>query len=412
MSKINVLIIGNGHYSTGMTVISDKRSTDKDSGVLLPSVLALRSEGLVGEICIAARDGAKLLRLKERLSAWKEKYGWHDAIGFYPAEGQIDEKAYIKALSEMPRPCAALIAVPDHLHKDVMLECIRQEVPFFIVKPAVVRLDDLYAVLEEMTRKRIFGMVDYHKVFDEANLLLKSEYLSGSYGNLHHVYSLMTQRRDMLEIYKRWLETDTDFNINHYLGSHYIHLVGFISRAEPIDVRATAQFGYAADSIKREIVDMVETQIRWIDSAGHEFTSYHISGWNDPIETESMTYQEVHFLFENGRIDSDQRYRGFRKITAGGSYETPNPYFFNLNRNPLGDLSLNTKYGYISVKTFVQTAIDIRNGKRTAEEMDHLLPTISESERVTSILEAADLSMKNNSRVVQIVKRNGRYCTV
>ena len=409
MLKTNVLIIGNGHYATGMTTLSGIRKTDKDSGVLLPSVLALKDHGYIDQIGIAARDGDKLLQIKGRLAFWKEKFEWSEEIRLFPKSGQIDDKAYEKALSAMPKPCVALIAVPDYLHKEVMLACISHGVSFLVVKPALIRLEDLYEVLQKIEEKPILGMVDYHKVFDEANILLKNEYLAGDYGRIHHAYSLMTQRRAMLDVYKRWFEMDDRLNINHYLGSHYIHMIGFITGAEPIDVRATAQFDLAAARFKKTVADVIETQIRWRDLAGQIFTSYHVSGWNDPHETESMTYQEIHLLCENGHIDSDQRYRGFRKILSGKGYEVPNPYYFNLSQDNFGKVNFSTKYGFISIKTFINAAIQILDGEKSLTELDLTLPTLKESLKVTAILEAADHSLAANSKVVEIINNKGIY---
>ena len=42
MTKPNVIIIGNGHYATGLTSISEKKVTDKDRGILLPSALFMQ----------------------------------------------------------------------------------------------------------------------------------------------------------------------------------------------------------------------------------------------------------------------------------------------------------------------------------------------------------------------------------
>ncbi|NIA23052.1 MAG: Gfo/Idh/MocA family oxidoreductase [Proteobacteria bacterium] len=409
MKKINLLIIGNGHYATGLTAISGQKQTDKDLGVFFPSALALRSEGFVNQIAIAGRDGSKYGLIEERCKHLRDEFGWETGIKFYPADGVVDEKAYIHALEEMPRPCAALIAVPDALHKQVILECIKNEMPFLVVKPAVIALKDLYEILDAMEGKSVFGMVDYHKVFDEANLLLKQEYEKGEFGKIQHIYSLMSQRRDMIAVYKRWLEAFPDLNINHYLGSHYIQLTGYLTKAEPIDVRSTAQYGFVREITGKNIADLIETQIRWRDPSGHLFISYHVAGWADPSETESMTYQEIHLMCENGHVDSDQRYRGYKTVLTGNGSQIQNPYFFSLVKNPLGHVNLGSQYGYLSVKTFVQSALDVIIGRSRIEDFDRALPTIRESERVTSILEAADISLKNGSAVVKIIKKNGRY---
>jgi predicted dehydrogenase len=409
MEKINLLIIGNGHYATGLTSISDQKKTDKDLGVFFPSALALRAEGLVDQIAIAGRDGSKYVRIQERCKQLQDDFGWKTEIKFYPEDGMVDENAYIQALAEMPRPCAVLIAVPDVLHKQVILECIKNEMSFLVVKPATITLKYLYEILDAIKKKPVLGMVDYHKVFDEANLLLKQDYEKGKFGKIQHIYSLMSQKKDMIFIYKRWLKTFPGLNINHYLGSHYIHLTGYLTKAEPMDVRATAQHGIVSEIIGRKIADLIETQIRWRDPSGHFFTSYHVAGWADPSETESMTYQEIHLMCENGHIDSDQRYRGYKTVLSENGSQIQNPYFFSLVKNPLGQLRLGSQYGYLSVKTFVQATLGVMEGQIRIENLDLLLPTIQESEKVTSILEAADISLKNDSAVIKITKKDNRY---
>lgn len=409
MKRINLLIIGNGHYATGLTSISDRKRTDKDLGIFFPSALALRSEGVVDHVAIAGRDGSKYGLIEERCKHLRDEFGWETGVKFYPSDGVVDEKAYIQALEEMPRPCAALIAVPDSLHKQVIMECIKSEIPFLVVKPAVITLKALYEILDAMEGKNVLGMVDYHKVFDEANLLLKHDYEKGNFGKIQHIYSLMSQKRKMISIYERWLKAFPDLNVNHYLGSHYIHLTGFLTKAEPMDVRATAQHGLVRKITGQNIADLIETQIRWRDPSGHLFTSYHVAGWADPSETESMTYQEIHLMCENGHVDSDQRYRGYKTVLTDGGSQIQNPYFFSLVKNPLGQVKLGAQYGYLSVKTFVQAALDVAAGRIQIEDLNLCLPTIRESEKITCILEAADISLNNDSAVVKIERKGGRY---
>lgn len=402
LQPINIIMIGSGHYATGQTSLSGSTKTDKDYGVLLPSILFLRHQGLVGRIAICGQSGDKLADIRAKIEPWATTPGINTEFEAYPAVGLHDAKAYIRALDEMPRPCAALIAVPDDLHVDVMLACAAREIPFLIVKPVVTTLKDYYQVMKAMP-PGLLGMVDYHKVYDEANLLLLDDLNNGVYGRLHHVSSLMSQRRDMIEIYQRWLKENPKININHYLGSHYIHMTGFLTRAIPIDVRATQQFGFIKKYYDLDVADSIQTQVRWQAPEGYEFTSYHISGWADPSETESMTYQQMHLLTENGHIFSDQRYRGTRKVLAGSGQQSPNPYFFNFTNSLLGGWNLGTKYGYQSVNNFVEMVLAGKNSEHNLH-----LPTIAESEFVTAILEAADLSLQRESAIVNIKRLDDR----
>lgn len=401
LPALNVVVLGNGHYVSGMTSVSKHTVTDKDNGVILPALLELRRLGVVNHISVAARSGKKLAELQQRLRVLTDHQGWDPTISVFPAAPVDDTTSYKDALDAVAHPAAVLIAVPDHLHKEVALACISRGLPFFIVKPLVTKTSDLQQLLAALERQpQSFGLVDYHKVYDLANLTISSEYRSGAYGRLYHYNSRMTQRRTMLDIYSRWLTAAEAPNINHYLGSHYIHLAGFMTGAEPLDVRATAQFGVAAQKFNQPIPDLIQTQIRWREPNNNEFTSYHIAGWSDPIESESMTHQEVQLHCEHGIVDSDQRFRGFRKVLAQRGYEAPNPYFFNLQRYPSGALAVESQYGFISIRTFLETAQAFAHGLITREKIDATLPSIAESERVTAILEAADLSLAEQSRVV------------
>ncbi len=399
--KLNLIIIGSGHYVSGETAISNHQKTDKDMGVILPSAFYLRHKSKINNIYLCGTNGDKLERIKNKFKDFEEEYSLDTSFKSFPCKGKIDEKAYIRALNEIESPLAAIISVPDHLHFQVIKECLKKNIPFLIVKPALLNLKDFYQIIDQKP-KGLLAMVDYHKIYDEANQILKDDINNNRYGRIHHISSLMTQRRSMLDIYKRWFKENNKGNINHYLGSHYIHLTSFITDATPLDVRATQQFGYAKEKLKIEIADTIQTQIRWLHKDNYIFTSYHNCGWADPNITESMTYQEVHLLTEDGHVFSDQRYRGIRKVLDKSGIEAPNPYFFNLIKSAAEKLDLENKYGFRSIDTFINKVIN-------KEKINDNLPNLDESENVTAILEAADLSLRNDSKVITIKKENGKY---
>ncbi|MBK7670100.1 MAG: Gfo/Idh/MocA family oxidoreductase [bacterium] len=352
--KLNLLIIGNGHYATGCTVLDGRKETDKDFGVLLPSVLELARQGLVGRIFLAGRDGGKFAQLRGKLEILRQQYGWDTEVALLPADGVRDEFAYREALKQIPRPAAALIAVPDNLHRQVILDCIDAGLHFLVVKPAVTTTSDHRDLVVQLQGKRLLGMVDYHKVFDEANVILRNQLAEHQLGHIYHVFSRMSQRRDMLEIFGPWLKA-SGTNINHYLGSHYIHLTGFLTGANPVAVRATGQYGIARRDHGIDTPDMIQTRDLG-PSEGYRFASYHLAGWTDPVDTPGMTYQEIGLIGEKGNIHSDQRFRGLQTQLAGSGYQTVNPYFFTFHRDHSGRPDLDGKYGFKSIKTFVTSA--------------------------------------------------------
>jgi len=123
-----------------------------------------------------------------------------------------------------------------------------------------------------------------------------------------------------------------------------------------------------------------------------------------------MTRQELGLICEHGHVYSDQKYRGFRKILSDKGSLTPNPYYFDLTPDIFGDSNLHGKYGFLSVKYFLKMILDIDNSKKTLSDVDKFLPSITESGRVTAILEAADKSLACSSAVVSINKNDsGQY---
>lgn len=397
VEKINVLIIGNGHYATGLTPLEGK--TDKDFGVILPSVLELRRQGLIGQVAIAGKNGSKFTRLEKKIKAMSKKFCWDDRIAFYPKNNKTDKKAFAKALNDIPKPLAVIIAVPDFLHKSMILTSIKRGGHFLVVKPAVTKLSDLKEIMAAQKKHKVLGLVDYHKAYDEANLILKEHYRDGTYGDLQHIFSKITQRRDMAKIFGQWIGRQ-GHNVNHYLNSHYIHLVHFITGANPLTVRTLGQTGL----LKKEGLnsyDLIETQIEWEAQNKTKFVSYHLAGWNDPSETASMTYQEIHLIGTKGHVESDQRFRGYESTLVDQGQRIINPYFFYLNCGIDGSFDLDSKYGFKSIKTFIKSAIEAENG-RALTSFENGLPTIKDSLKVTAILEAADQSLNNQSRVIKV----------
>jgi len=396
-NKINVLIIGNGHYATGTTVLEGKKETDKDWGVILPSMLELRRQGFVDKIYLAGRNGYEFPKLRKKLKLMNEKFGWNTDITLFPKDNEISDVAFIDALKLLPKPSAVIIATPDPLHKKMILESIKFKSHFMVVKPAVTKITDLEEIIQQQQKADVLGLVDYHKVYDEANLILKEDYEQDKYGDIQHIFTKQTQRRDQLRIFHKWIGGEN--NVNHYLNSHYIHLVGFITKATPLNVRATCQFGIAKKEYNIDTPDLIETQIVWRAKNGTKFTSYHIAGWADPSETSAMSYQEVHIIGTKGHIESDQRFRGLETVLSQKGQNIINPYFFYLNKIWDGSPDLESKYGFKSIKTFIKSVLAVENGI-DVDYFEGMLPTVKESRNVTVILETADKSIQDNSSVI------------
>ncbi len=398
LNKINVLIIGNGHYSTGSTVLEGKKETNTDFGVILPAVLELKKQGYVDKIYLAAKNGYKFNNLEDKIKLLNEKFGWDTSIELFPNKNEVNEEAYLEALKALPKPGAVIISTPNHLHKEMMMATIDTGHHFMIVKPPLTKLKDYKEVINKLDHTNLLAMVDYHKIHDEPNLILREQCSQNEYGQIQHIFSKMTQRRDMLEIFGEWFGKET--NVNHYIGSHYIHLTEFITGAVPLDVKSTCQYGLIEEEYGIKTPDLIETQITW-EKEGYKFSSYHIAGLSDPSETSAMTHQEIQIIGTNGHVRSNQKNRGLYRVLDSKNPESINPNFFYINKDINGKVNLEGKYGFKSMKIFITSVLEIENGS-DINRYEKMLPTLRNSKNIIAILDAADVSISKGSSIIKL----------
>lgn len=393
-APFEVIVLGSGHYVTGFTSRGPSLVTDKDWGVILPSLFYLRSIGEVDKITLVGQSTEKLAAVARRFGE-VPLFPFVDKT-FCAVAGSSGLVAISDALDAANSSTVVIIALPDHLHKMAMLECISRSLPFLVVKPAVTRLEDFYEVANRLPNDLV-AMVDYHKVYDQANLVIRDALSRGTIGDVQFVSSVMSQRKSMLEVYSRWLNSEPGPNVNHYLGSHYIHLTSKLVGALPVQVRATQQFGQAAQTFNRPIADRIQTHVLWRRDDGVEASSFHVSGWTDSTMSPSMTRQEIEIFGSSGSIRSDQANRGIVVSSDGEPPQSPNPYFFGLQNSSAGNWDPAGLYGYQSVAKFFDA---LREGNESPER--DWVPHFRDSEIVTAVLEASDWSLQRGSTAILI----------
>ena len=387
-----MLVVGAGHYVTGLTRLSSITSTDKDNGVILPSLLALQHQNIVGDIFLAVRDTHKLRQYLMEQEGFYSRFGWKPRIQIVEiSEGSVFDRVF-QIIEGLPKNTVGFVALPNHLHFAAVSAFLSAGKDVFVVKPAVIKESDLFT-LEEL--ERVHGAkvyVDYHKLFDPINLeirrLLTCLKLSG-------FSSWMTQRIDMLDIYSDTFNVDLNFNVNHYLGCHYIHLVSSFSKAEPIKVRAHGKRGLAGLKLGNpSVFDSIDTTIIWENKDGTTFTSEHHSGWVDPSNSPSMTTQKISIEADGVRFTSDQGKRGL-EVSMGDLVQTPNPDFFRIPEPGEGPFGWRSNYGFRSIAFFLEEFT-----QPSSDVLNDWTPSLQDSRKVTRILELADRSLQQDSNWV------------
>jgi len=373
----NVLIIGAGMYVLGRD--------DRDLGTILPTLLQEQAKGEIGEIFVASSRVTSAKAGLEKLKILASKLQVGPKVKFFPA-AQDNHEEYLKIAKET-KNLIAIVAVPDHLHFKITNDLLDLGIPTMVVKPFTTTLSDAIALTKKAQGKKIFGAVEFHKRFDEANILLKDALTDNKIGDLLYVLVEYSQKRLIpLEVFKEW---SAKTNIFQYLGVHYVDLIYHMTGARPVRVSATGQKNLLlAHGI--DTYDSIQANILWEARSGKNFNSVFLTNWIDSNKTSSMSDQKIKVIGTSGRIESDQKNRGLQMVDGEG-IEDVNPYFSKSFKKKDGCYV--DGYGPKSIRQFLQDC-----KKRTYSAT----ATFADAVISASVTEAVGESLRSNNQWVEI----------
>jgi len=385
----SVLVIGAGVYVCGRG-----RS---GFGTVLPTLVQAHAEGLIGELAVAATSPQGIAAVREKLAGLNARLGTRVALRTYPEGRSKDALAYRQALEELPRPACAVVVVPDHLHAPIAADVIKAGLHLLVVKPLAPTVAEASALIELAKARRVYGAVDFHKRFDEANLLARQALADGRLGELRHISVDYGQRRDIRGAFEGWIRHT---NIFQYLGVHYVDLIAFLTGAQPVRVLATGQpRERAAQGLWQ--LDAIQAVIEWEGTGpGRTFTSTIATNWTEAERSSAMSTQAISLVGTRGRLDSDQKRRGVQLATEEG-VEDPNPYFSQLYRSAGGEMSVEG-YGPRSIRQFLRDVQSLLEEGCSIEELASTRPSFQQALVSTAVIEAVNKSLAAGEEWVDV----------
>ena len=392
---LHVLVVGAGMYTCG-------RGTD-GFGTVLPALFeAAKSERRVRQITCCATSIASARALEEKAKALAAHIGHHVELEVWPRDGD-DSDTYRKVLAIAESGDAAhhfdcaIAVVPDHLHYQVAKDLLNAGLHTMLVKPFVPRFDEGRELVQLAEEQNCLGVVEFHKRWDQSNLLLRDQLAAGKIGTPLYFHIEYSQRRSIPEeTFADWVR---DTNIFQYLGVHYADMVWFVTGAHPRRVMSTGQKSRLA-ALGIDTHDAMQTLVEW-EKDGGRFISSHLTHWVDPNTTSAMSDQTIKVIGTDGRIECDQKHRGIQSVTEAAGVEDLNPYFSCFYREPDGSHRF-TGYGYESFRTFLTDVAEVRAGSRAPGDFDNIRPTFSSSLVSTAIVEASNESLTRDGAWVDI----------
>jgi predicted dehydrogenase len=378
---IDVLVVGAGMYVCGKGV--------EGFGTILPALFEAHRLGLVGRIAIAATSGDSARHAAGKAKELAALLGVDPVVRCYPEAGH-DAEAYVAALADLSRPCAAIVSVPDQLHFSITSRLIEQGVHVLVVKPLVATVAETKTLVDLADRHGVYGAVEFHKRFDEANLKLYGLLRQGALGELLNFRIQFSQRKIIpTTIFRGWVEHT---NVFQYLGVHYVDLIHFLTNAVPLRVMSVGMKKYLAGQ-GIDTYDTIQTLIEWREVAGNTFLSSHLTGWIDPDTSSAMSDQRLEVVGTLGRYHSDQKNRGVTLTTDGAGVVEINPYFSQIYPGPDGTAATMQGYGPRSIMQFCRDVGDIVRKRKNAADLAGLRATFRSSLPVAQVLEASAASL-------------------
>jgi D-galacturonate reductase len=391
--------------------------------LLLPSIYQLQRAGTVGRIDICALDSGPLKALKAS-AGLAEAFPGQDFTA-HPHEsedpGRKAPDLYKEVIAGMPGRQAVVVAMPDQLHYEVVVEALTHDQHVLCVKPLVLQYKEAVEIERIARDKGLFVGVEYHKRFDRRSLIARRDYELGNFGEF-----VMGEAK-MIEPYyyrssnfQNWFTCDrTDPFV--YVGCHYVDLVQFITGLKPVAVSVAGVKGRFPNG--NEGYMWATGRVTYENGGILTVTD----GLGYPDEGAGSNEQCLTMFCEGpgktGMIAHDDQFRGVEHCylkgigCAGSTFNYVNPDFFRLTPwegpgyKPVG-------YGFDSVAATLRTisrieieVADLYPGESLARrreiirEVDErrIIATPANSSTNELVVEAARMSILNHGRTARIV---------
>tara|TARA_Y100000768_G_C23988181_1_gene690315 strand:- start:2937 stop:4124 length:1188 start_codon:yes stop_codon:yes gene_type:complete len=387
MKQLEIIVIGAGLYVCGKGT--------SGYGTILPAIFEWkRLNKNLGDIHCVSTSEESSRNLLEKAKELQVKTGVNFEITSYPDQGLKNYTAYREVLNNCKKPACAIIAVPDHLHYQIAKECLEANIHTLIVKPLTPTYAEGLDLVNLAKKNKLHAAVEFHKRWDKSNLILRDKFKSGELGAPLNCWVEYSQRKSVpLSSFKDWASKTT---ILQYLGVHYIDVIRFVTLASPKRVMSVGQ--------KSEIVrhgidtyDAIQSVIEWEMQDGTHFTETILTSWVDPNNSSAVSDQKIKFVGTKGRYEADQKERGIRLNTDEHGIQHINPDFCMPYGENDGDIYWQG-YGIDSITTFIDDVVAINNEKVNLLDLQNTRPSFKESLISTAVIEAAHISLENDSK--------------
>jgi predicted dehydrogenase len=375
---------------------------------ILPALYHLQRLGRAGGIRVVATSSVRLRVLAEE-PVFADAFPGHrfepaPALD-QPPEAKFPE-LYRDVVAALPPRSLVIVAVPDHLHDDVIRAALACDQNVLSVKPLVLQYAQAAEIEQVARSKGLFVGVEYHKRFDRRALDARLQYARGRFGQFRCAEAKLVEpyfyRRSN---FQNWFTTDHSDPFT-YIGCHYVDLVYFITGLRPVEVSVRGVEGRFPNGNTGFLWSI--GQVVWENGALLSV----LNGLGYPDQGAGTNDQGLCLFCEGDQcgaiIRHDDQYRGvchgYVDRRAGAAFRFVSPDYFRLvpwegeGLRPVG-------YGYDSIEALVLAA-------RRVNAAGDGLPAADALARRQEVLETIDrrgiLATPGNSYINELVTEAAR----
>ncbi|MEZ0273387.1 MAG: Gfo/Idh/MocA family protein [Roseimicrobium sp.] len=320
-------------------------------------------------------------------SAKKAAANFKELTGSEPRAYHGDEP-WIDILRDFPDLDVLAVATPDHLHTQPILAALERGVHVLTEKPMCLSIHEADEIIELAKKKDRVVAVDMHKRYDPDHLRIKND-IQNRIGAPLYGTAYLEEPLEVSTSTFKWVESSDPFS---YVGPHWTDLIHSYYKSNPASLTAVGQ----KKRLVRDGINAYDAvQVR-VDYENGMSINYH-NNWITPADFEGPVNQGHEIVGADGKVESDQQYRGFRFWNNGGGSRTSNNHFTRDVARPDGTRGY-LGYGVDSLTVGLAAICRMKYHGASRDDVAELYPTAEEARITTAIVHAAaevrDLNFK------------------
>jgi predicted dehydrogenase len=282
-------------------------------------------------------------------------------------------------LRDVPDLDIMAVATPDPLHTPVILAALRRGVHVITEKPMCLSIHEADQIIELARAKNLIVSVDMHKRYDPDHLRIRDDIKNRIGEPLYGVAYLEEPLHVSTSAFK-WAAQSDPFT---YVGPHWVDLIWHYYHSKPVSLTAVGQ----KKRLAREGIQAYDAvQVR-VDFANGMSIHFH-NNWITPPDFEAPVNQGHEIVGADGKVESDQQYRGLRFWHNGGGTRTVNTHFTRETARPDGGKTY-VGYGVDSLTAGLTAIARRKYFGASLDELAALYPTAEDARLTVAIVQAA-----------------------